>query len=565
MKNIVFFLSLFLISCSQTEKIQADLILKNGRFFTADDNYQQVTAIAISADTILALGSDTDITRFAGENTRIIDLNGAFAMPGFIEGHGHFLSLGESLQNLNLLHTSSWQQVVEIVKSKAQAARPGEWIEGRGWHQEKWNQDPGITVNGYPYHDALSAVTPDNPVVLYHASGHGLIANAAAMKLAGISRETPDPAGGRIVRDAKGNAAGVFEENAMALIDKPYSDWKNRRPESERQADLIKTATMAAEKCLSLGITSFQDAASSFWELRQLKGMAESGKLPVRLWAMVFQPSESELPELKNYPQIGIAKGHFTCRAVKAYFDGALGSYGAWLLNEYNDKPGFTGQNTTPTDTIRMLAKACLDNNLQLCVHAIGDRANREVLDIYESTFKATGKNGERWRIEHAQHIDTADIPRFGRLGVIAAMQAIHCTSDAPFVVKRLGEQRARTGAYAWRSLLDSGANIANGTDTPVEEADPLPCLYASITRKRTDTGLEFYPEQSMTRREALLSYTLWNAHAAFEEKEKGSLSPGKLADIVVLSENLLECAPETLLKAEVLKTIVGGKVVFQR
>ncbi len=565
MKNIVFFLSLFLISCSQTEKIQADLILKNGRFFTADDNYQQVTAIAISADTILALGSDTDITRFAGENTRIIDLNGAFAMPGFIEGHGHFLSLGESLQNLNLLHTSSWQQVVEIVKSKAQAARPGEWIEGRGWHQEKWNQDPGITVNGYPYHDALSAVTPDNPVVLYHASGHGLIANAAAMKLAGISRETPDPAGGRIVRDAKGNAAGVFEENAMALIDKPYSDWKNRRPESERQADLIKTATMAAEKCLSLGITSFQDAASSFWELRQLKGMAESGKLPVRLWAMVFQPSESELPELKNYPQIGIAKGHFTCRAVKAYFDGALGSYGAWLLNEYNDKPGFTGQNTTPTDTIRMLAKACLDNNLQLCVHAIGDRANREVLDIYESTFKATGKNGERWRIEHAQHIDTADIPRFGRLGVIAAMQAIHCTSDAPFVVKRLGEQRARTGAYAWRSLLDSGANIANGTDTPVEEADPLPCLYASITRKRTDTGLEFHPEQSMTRREALLSYTLWNAHAAFEEKEKGSLSPGKLADIVVLSENLLECAPETLLKAEVLKTIVGGKVVFQR
>ena len=565
MKNIVFFLSLFLISCSQTEKIQADLILKNGRFFTADDNYQQVTAIAISADTILALGSDTDITRFAGENTRIIDLNGAFAMPGFIEGHGHFLSLGESLQNLNLLHTSSWQQVVEMVKSKAQAARPGEWIEGRGWHQEKWNQDPGITVNGYPYHDALSAVTPDNPVVLYHASGHGLIANAAAMKLAGISRETPDPAGGRIVRDAKGNAAGVFEENAMALIDKPYSDWKNRRPESERQADLIKTATMAAEKCLSLGITSFQDAASSFWELRQLKGMAESGKLPVRLWAMVFQPSESELPELKNYPQIGIAKGHFTCRAVKAYFDGALGSYGAWLLNEYNDKPGFTGQNTTPTDTIRMLAKACLDNNLQLCVHAIGDRANREVLDIYESTFKATGKNGERWRIEHAQHIDTADIPRFGRLGVIAAMQAIHCTSDAPFVVKRLGEQRARTGAYAWRSLLDSGANIANGTDTPVEEADPLPCLYASITRKRTDTGLEFYPEQSMTRREALLSYTLWNAHAAFEEKEKGSLSPGKLADIVVLSENLLECAPETLLKAEVLKTIVGGKVVFQR
>jgi hypothetical protein len=452
-----------------------------------------------------------------------------------------------------------------MVKSKVQSAQSGEWIEGRGWHQEKWNQDPGITVNDYPYHDAMSAVSSDNPVVLYHASGHGLIANAAAMKLAGISRETPDPAGGRIVRDVKGNAIGVFEENAMALIDKPYSEWKNRRPESERQADLIKTATIAAEKCLSLGITSFQDAASSLWELSQLRSMAESGKLPVRLWAMIFQPSENELPELKNYPQIGIANRHFTCRAVKAYFDGALGSYGAWLLNDYSDKPGFTGQNTTPTDTIRMLARACLDNKLQLCVHAIGDRANREVLNIYESMFNTTGKKGERWRIEHAQHIDTADIPRFGRLGVIAAMQAIHCTSDAPFVVKRLGEQRARTGAYAWRSLLDSGANIANGTDTPVEEADPLPCLYASITRKRTDTGLEFYPEQSMTRNEALLSYTLWNAYAAFEEKEKGSLSPGKLADIVVLSENLVECTPEALLKAEIVKTIVGGKVLFQR
>jgi predicted amidohydrolase YtcJ len=210
MKNIVFFLSLFLISCSQTEKKQADLILKNGRFFTADDNFQQVTAVAISADTILALGSDTDIVRYAGDNTRIIDLNGAFAMPGFIEGHGHFLSLGESLQNLNLLHTSSWQQIVEMVKSKAASVQPGEWIEGRGWHQEKWNQDAGITVNGYPYHDALSAVTSDNPVVLYHASGHGLIANAAAMQLAGISRETPDPAGGRIVRDAKGNASRCF-------------------------------------------------------------------------------------------------------------------------------------------------------------------------------------------------------------------------------------------------------------------------------------------------------------------------------------------------------------------
>jgi len=230
MKNFALLLLILLVSCSRNEKTQADLILKNGRFFTADERYRQITAVAVSADTILALGTDTDIIKYAGDNTRIIDLNGAFAMPGFIEGHGHFLSLGESLQNLNLLHTSSWQQVVEMVKEKARSAQPGEWIEGRGWHQEKWNQDPGITVNGYPYHDALSGVSSDNPVVLYHASGHGLIANAAAMKLAGISSETTDPAGGRIVRDVKGNAIGVFEENAMALIDKPYSEWKTDAP-----------------------------------------------------------------------------------------------------------------------------------------------------------------------------------------------------------------------------------------------------------------------------------------------------------------------------------------------
>lgn len=565
--RLLLFLAILISACRPSgknpESPTPSLILYNGNFFTADSSQIRVTALAIAGDRILALGADEAIKKLAGQGTQLLDLQGAFAMPGFIEGHGHFNGLGRSLQNLNLIQTRSWAEVTGLLAEKVKNAQPGEWIEGRGWHQEKWTTPAGATVNGYPYHHDLSAVSPNNPVILYHASGHGLMANAKAMELAGISRESADLPGGRIVRDAKGNLTGVFEENAMLLIEKPFSAWQNQRSEAEKVAAFEKTTLLAAQECLAKGITSFQDAGASFWELEQYRRMAEAGQLPVRLWAMASQPQAHDIPQLASYPQTGLGNGHFTCRSVKCYFDGALGSYGAWLLAPYNDKPGFTGQNTTPLDSIVQVAKACKQYGLQLCVHAIGDRANREVLNVAESV--QNGANDLRWRIEHAQHIDPQDIPRFAQLGVVASMQAIHCTSDAPFVVKRLGEERARTGAYAWRSLLDSGAHLANGTDAPVEDVDPLPCLYATVTRKRADTGLEFFPEQKMTREEALLSYSLWNAWAAFEEKEKGSLSPGKYADIVVLSKDLLHCSPEEILQTQVLKTIVGGKVKYEK
>jgi len=539
-----------------------DLVFFNGNFFTADSLRPQASALAVQGDRIVAVGSDEEIKKLAGDKTQLIDLNGAFAMPGFIEGHGHFASLGQSLLNLNLLNSKSWQEITGLVAEKAKSARPGEWIEGRGWHQEKWAVSAGPTVNGYPYHDALSAAAPDNPVVLYHASGHGLIANAKAMQLAGISRETSDPIGGRVVRDAKGNPVGVFEENAMNLIEKPFGDWKNRRSEAEKVAAFEKAVQLASRESLAKGITSFQDAGSDFWEIGQFRRIAEAGQLPLRLWAMISQPKPSDYGRLADYPQIGLGNGHFTVRAVKAYLDGALGSYGAWLLAPYTDKPDSYGQNTTPMDSIAAVAAACRQYGLQCCVHAIGDRANREVLNLFAATLG--GDRTARWRIEHSQHIDPQDIPRFGALGVVAAMQGIHCTSDAPFVVKRLGVERARLGAYAWRSLIDSGAHLANGTDAPVEDVDPLPCLYASVTRKRADSGFAFFPEQKMTREEALLSYTLWNAYAAFEEKDKGSLTPGKYADIVVLSKDLLRCAPEEILQARVLQTMVGGQVQYR-
>jgi predicted amidohydrolase YtcJ len=565
MRHLLFFLLLGLAACQSAPKsTSATLILLNGQFFTADSAGTSPTAIALRDDRIVYLGDDATARTWAGDSTQVIDLQGAFVMPGLIEGHGHFAVLGHSLQNLNLLATRNWAEITDLVAQKTRTAPTGDWIEGRGWHQEKWDTSPGRTVNGYPYHDDVSAVSPEHPVVLFHASGHALFANAKAMQLAGISPETPSPVGGRIVRDAKGALTGVFEENAMGLIERHLSAWKNQRPEAERRAAFDRTVATASAECLRRGITSFEDAGSDWWEVQQYERLARAGQLPLRLWAMILQPKPSELGRLGDFPKIGIGNQHFTVRAVKAYFDGALGSYGAWLLAPYADNPDLEGQNTTPLDSIRQLAEACQARGLQFCVHAIGDRANREVLNVFEQTMNS--KADLRWRVEHAQHVDPADQPRFRQLGVIASMQAIHCTSDAPFVVKRLGEERARTGAFPWRRLLDQGAALANGTDTPVEDVNPLPCLYASVTRKAaTGSFPAFFAEQCMTREEALRSYTIWNAYAAFEEKEKGSLAVGKLADVTVLDKNLLTCAPDDILQAQVLWTIVGGKVRYRR
>ncbi|MCC7504889.1 MAG: amidohydrolase [Saprospiraceae bacterium] len=561
---LIAFGALLWLSCSRQVRPSATLVLLNGNFFTADSLNPHASAVAIRENRILYVGDDAGASALADKNTQTIDLKGAFAMPGFIEGHGHFSSLGRGLQNLNLGSAQSWDEIVGLVQEKARNTPAGDWIEGRGWHQEKWTVKPALSYNGYPYHDALSAASPEHPVVLVHASGHSLFANAKAMELAGVGRETPDPTGGRIVRDASGRLTGVFEENAMDLIYAPYAAWQNRRDEAQKLADFEKAVELAGAECLRKGITSFQDAGSDFWEIGQYRRLAESKKLPLRLWVMISQPRPGDYKQLAEYPQIGLGGGFLTVRAVKVYLDGALGSYGAWLLEPYADKPGFYGQNTTPIDTLKSIANLCRKHKLQCCVHAIGDRGNREVLNVFEQSLKGDDKD-RRWRIEHSQHIDPQDIPRFGQLGVIASMQAIHCTSDAPFVVKRLGENRARTGAYAWRSLIDAGAWLANGTDAPVEDCDPLACLYASVTRRRADTGMAFFPEQKMTREEALYSYTIWNARAAFEEGEKGSLAPGKLADIVVVSKDLLRCPEDEILQAQVLQTIVGGKIKFSR
>ncbi len=559
-------LGLFILSIvSCTKKDIADLVVRNANIYAVDTTYSG-DAIAIKGDKIWKAGTWAELQQYVDEHTEVIDAQGNFVMPGFIEGHGHYAGLGYSLINLNFLKATSWESIVDAVADKAKHSPKGTWIVGRGWHQEKWDSIPKPNVYKYPYHNVLSEISSDNPVVLYHASGHALFANKKAMEAAGITKETPNPVGGEIVRDIHGDAIGVFEENAMDLVSNKYKEYQASLDKSVVDSIWYEAIRLAEDECLSKGVTSFQDAGSRFDELDKYEQLAKDGKLRVRLWAMIRESIDELEKHASRYKRTNIGNHFYTCNAIKSDIDGALGSYGAWLLEPYNDKSGFKGQNTTDIEDLKRIAALSMKNDLQFCVHAIGDRGNRMVLDIYEQIMKQhPNKKDWRWRIEHAQHLHTDDIKRFAPLSVIASMQAIHCTSDAPFVVSRLGEQRAKEGAYAWRSLIEQGAVVTNGTDTPIEDVDPIQNFYATVTRKHNRNTPAFYPEQSMTRAEAIYAYTLANAYAAFEEPFKGSLRPGKLADIVILSKDLIRCTEEEILDTKVLYTIVGGKVAFQQ
>ena len=551
------------VARAQSPAEPATLVLRNGRIATVDDAKPEAQALAARGDTLVAVGTNEEIARFVGPRTKVIDLQGRRAVPGLIEGHGHFTGVGQARIVLNLTRVKNWDEIVAMVKEAAAKARPGEWILGRGWHQEKWNPRPQPAVEGFPTHASLSAVSPSNPVVLTHASGHASFANAKAMELAGVTRDTKSPAGGEILKDAKGEPVGLFRETADNLLDEAYArDRKGMKPE-EREAEVRRQLQLADEEAVSKGITSFQDAGSSFETIDVMKKVASEGKLGLRLWVMVRDSTERMTQKLAAYRLIDGYDKHLTVRAIKHTLDGALGSRGAWLLEPYSDLPTSTGLETTPLATVRNTAGLAMQHGYQLCVHAIGDRANRETLNLFETAFKANpDKKDVRWRIEHAQHLSLSDIPRFGQLGVIASMQGIHCTSDAVFVPARLGAKRSEEGAYVWQKLMKAGAVISNGTDAPVEDVDPIPNFYASVTRRLAD-GSTFYPDQRMSRAEALRSMTRNAAFAAFEEGSKGSLAVGKLADITVLSKDILTVPDEEIRSARVDYTIVGGKVLY--
>ena len=545
---------------SQTQTVSpADLVLTNGRVVTVEESQPEAQAIAVTGDRIVAVGSSGDIRQYVGPATKVVDVSGQLVVPGFVEGHGHFTGVGAAQLNLNLMNARSWDEIVTMVAEAVKTAKPGQWIRGRGWHQEKWTATPTPNVEGFPTHASLDRVSPENPVVLTHASGHASFANGKAMQVSGLTRKTPNPDGGEVLKDASGEPTGLLREKASDLIKEPAL---NAADQLARDRKILE---LADREVLSKGITSFQDAGSSFGTIDLMKQMVDEGAMGVRLWVMVREGNEAEAPRLAKYRTIDYGAGHLTVRAIKRQIDGALGSRGAWLLEPYSDKPESTGLNTTSVDSIRETARLAIANGYQLCVHAIGDRANRETLNIFEQTFKANPDNKDlRWRIEHAQHLNAADIPRFGQLGVIASMQGVHCTSDAPYVPARLGDRRAEEGAYVWQKLMKSGAVVSNGTDAPVEDVNPIAGYYATVSRKSKD-GRVFYADQRMSRAEALKSYTWNGAYAGFEESSRGSLKPGKYADVVVLSKDILKIPEDEIPSAQVVYTIVGGKIRYQR
>lgn len=556
-------LILDLVGCARAPE-PADLVLLGGKIVTLDPSRPEATALAARAGSIVAVGSDAQIQALVGPETEVVRLDGMLAVPGLIESHGHLLNLGVLRMNVDLKTTRSWEEVVERVREAAGSAKPGAWIFGRGWHQEKWEQQPARTVEGYPTQDSLDGVAPANPVVLKHASGHAVIANAAALRAGGIDEGTADPPGGRIVRDAAGRATGVLIENAAELVTRAMDEARAKRDPAEIDAETVRAVELAQDECLSKGITTFEDAGSTFATIDQLLKMAEDGQLRMRLWVMVREDNALLKARLPAYRIVGLGNDFLTVRAIKRQMDGALGSRGAWLLEPYSDQPSTSGLNTDPVADIEETARIAIENDFQLCIHAIGDRANRETLDLYERTFRAhPDRKNLRWRVEHAQHLSPSDVPRFETLGVVASIQGIHCVSDGSWVPARLGAKRAEEGAYVWRDLIDSGAIVCNGTDVPVEDVDPIANFHASVTRILPD-GSAFYPQQKMSRIEALRSYTVNAAYAAFEEELKGSLAVGKLADVTVLTRDILTIPDDEIESAKVAYTIVGGKVVYR-
>ena len=544
----------------------ADMVLRGGIVATVDPDDSMAEALAIHDGWIVAVGSNEDVDALIGAGTEVIELDGRFAAPGFIEGHGHYMSLGNSKTILDLNGAANWDAIVAMVAEAVAGAEPGQWIRGRGWHQEKWDSPPDPAVEGNPTHASLSAVSPDNPVLLGHASGHAAFANAAALALGGYDRDSEPPPGGEVVRDENGELTGLLRETAQRPVSAAFAQSESGRSAEEIEARFRREVALAAEEALSKGVTSFQDAGASFSTIDGLKRLEEEGALPVRLYIMVRrEPNEEMDARLPDYYMPSEGDDYLTVRSIKRQIDGALGSHGAWLLEPYEDMPTSTGLVLETVEDITGTAHVAIKHGFQVNTHAIGDRANREVLDVYQAVFDSAGAGSDlRWRIEHAQHVHPDDIARFAELGVLASMQGVHATSDAPWIPLRLGDRRAEERTYLWRSFMNAGVRINNGTDVPVEDIDPLAGFRSSVTRLTVD-GTIFYPEQNMTRIEALRSYTINNAIAAFEEDYKGSIEVGKLGDVVVIDRDILTVSDEELAEARVDVTIVGGEVRYVR
>ncbi|PYT17929.1 MAG: amidohydrolase [Acidobacteria bacterium] len=526
-----------------------DLVLLNAQVVTMNEKQPLATAVAISGGRISWVGETSEAgQRFAGART--LDLSRATVLPGIIDAHTHLLSLGESLLKLNLKDAATPEQAAERVRERARSAAPGQWILGWGWDEGAW-------AAHYPTHQILSEAAPDNPVLLTGLHSFASWVNRKALQAAGITRDTKDPPNGKIIRDVSGEPTGVLTDRAQALV--------SRLVPPPTREETKRAIAIAAEECLRHGLTSLHEARVSAADLDAYRELIREGKLRLRIYAMLDGANAALIDEwLKHGPEIDRAANRLTVRCVKVFADGALGSRGAALFEPYSDAPDRKGVVTTPEPEIYRMTRRCLEAGFQVATHAIGDAANHFVLNAYERALKETHASGARLRIEHAQVLAPPDIPRFVKLGVIASMQPSHCTSDMVWAETRLGPQRVK-GAYAWRSVLETGAHLPLSSDFPGETLDPFAGMYAAVTRQDASgkPAGGWYPAQRLTIQEALRGYTAEAAYAGFEEKDKGSIEPGKLADLTVVSADVTRAPARELLSLRVLRTIIGGEIVY--
>ncbi len=537
----------------------ADFVMRGGVIVTAVEGTEPASAIAVAGDRILAVGSDEEVSAHIGPGTRVVELDGRLVTPGINDAHLHFASGGLSLLRVDLNGTTSLSGIEERVRAAAEGQPAGTWIQGRGWDHTRLPADE-LGPGGWPTRAALDRAAPDHPVYLSRVDGHTGWANTRAMEEAGITADTPDPEGGEIVRDDDGQPTGIFKENAEELI-------AGAIPETD-EALLRRGIEAAIEHAAAAGVTSATTSASHR-EIAIYRELADAGRLTTRLYAWL-PLTRANIDTLRaRGATAGTGDAWLRTGILKGYSDGTLGSRTAWMLEPFSDDTSTSGIPTTPAARMDSLILAAHEADLQLAIHAIGDGATRSVLDGIEKAKEALGPKNLRHRIEHAQVIDAADIPRFAELGVIASMQPTHATSDMRWAEERIGRERAAEGGYVWRSLLDSGARLAFGTDFPVEPIAPVEGLYSAVTRQsREEPGDPeggWLPEQRLSIEEAIRLYTAGSAYAEFREEEKGTLAEGMLADLVVWDRDLTSIPPEEILAAAPDLTMVGGRVVYER
>jgi hypothetical protein len=558
MKLLLIVLSILLVTFvpSQPSVAPADVVFKNGNVYTANDKAPQAQAVAVKGDRIVFVGTNAAAQRYVGASTRVVDLHGNTVLPGFTDSHQHLSGVGQREMTLNLEGTTSLEDFLAKVNARVDQAKPGEWVTGRGWIETHWQ--PPV----FPTRWDLDKVAPDNPVILGRADGHGAVANSAALKLAGVDKNTPNPFGGEISKDKQtGEPNGMLLDAAQGLV--------RRKVPPTSADDAERAVVLGVKRDIELGWTQIQDAGGSYTDVDIFKKLYGAGTIKLRIYKAVYGPGPNATRLISEGPTIGAFDNRFTLRTIKVVSDGALGSRGAALLGPYSDAPETSGFLTVKAEDLRPMLIDALRKGIQVETHAIGDRANRFVLDEYEAALKAVPRADRkvadpRWRVEHAQIVNPADIPRFAKLGVIPSMQPSHAIGDLFFAPSRLGIERL-AGAYAWESFIKSGVVVPGGSDAPVERGEPMIEFYAAVARKdpKGFSGEGWHPEEAVTRAQALKMFTLWPAYAAFEEKLRGSIEVGKLADLTILSADIMKIPEADILKTRCVMTVINGEIVF--